>query len=384
MADYSLRRNNRYQVAGLVPATFQGSSAEFPVFDYGKVANAYALQENRRLKLAEQKGAIAAAINKLPINEKENAWKANYIQNIENQINEYSQSGDYIGAIEKATELANKAVFSPEVTGRVIANQKYEEAKKEVNDRYLSGKISEEVRDWWLATNPYTYEEDIDANGNVIGVKPYDFKQPVNKIDYTDAIKFAANITAPTHRGSSSSTTNLTGLTEGGSSNKTEVTESMLDNAMSGVYNAFPGIQESLMQDMRVDEWMYDKLTEELNKETNPLRAEQLQRQIDFITDRLFEGNIKRTQKEYNSHIINPALHAAAYTHFDSSNVHKEKTTTPTITGMPTGYANGGYGPLKLRAGNSGIVNINWTKQANTAGQEVYNAAQSAKNILSR
>lgn len=382
MPDYSLRRNNRYQVAGLVPATFQGSSAEFPVFDYGKVANAYALQENRRLKLAEQKGAIAAAINKLPINERENAWKANYIQNIENQINEYSQSGDYTGAIEKATELANKAVFSPEVTGRVIANQKYEEAKKEVNDRYLSGKISEEVRDWWLETNPYTYEEDIDANGNVIGVKPYDFKQPVNKIDYTNAIKFAASITAPTHRGGSNTTTSLSGLTEGGSSNRTEITEDMLDKAMSGVYNAFPGLQESLLQDMRVDEWLYDKLTKELENETNPLKAEQLQRQIDVVKDRLFDGNIKRTQKEYNSRIINPALHAAAYRHLDTSTVHKEKQTNTVLTGMPTGLTNGGYGPLK--AANSGVVNIDWTTQGNTAGQAVLNATEGAEAILSQ
>jgi len=352
--------------------------------DLTPYATAIQTIQNNMYKLAEQRGAIAAAINKLPINEAENEWKAKYIQNIDNQINEAAQNGDYAGALQTATELANKAVFSPEVTGRVIANQKYEEAKKEVNDRYLSGKISEEVRDWWLATNPYTYQEDVDAQGNVIGAKPFEFKQPVNKVDYTNAIQFAARITASAHKSSDSRNTDANGVQHGGGSSTTEVTEAMLDKAMSGVYNSFPGIQESLMQDMRVDEWMYDKLTEEINKETNPLRVEQLQRQLDSITDRLFEGNIKRTQKEYNSHIINPALHAAAYTHFDSSNVHKEKTNTPTITGMPTGYANGSYGPLELRAGNSGTVNINWKEQANTAGQAVYNAAQDAKKILSR
>lgn len=338
--------------------------------------------QNNMYKLAEQRGAIAAAINKLPINAAEDAWKANYINTIQKQIDESAQEGDYAGALQTATRLANEAVFSPEVIGRVTANQKYEEAKKEVNERYLSGKISEEVRDWWLATNPYTYQEEVDKNGNVIGAKPFDYKQPVNKVDYTNAIQFAARITAPTHRGSQSSTTSTTGLTEGGGSTTTEITEAMLDKAMSGVYNAFPGLQESLMQDMRVDEWMYDKLTEELNKETDLLKAEQLQRQIDVIKDRLFEGNIKRTQKEYNSNIINPALHAAAYKHFDSNSVHKEKTTTPTITGMPSGYQNGSYGPIKLKSTNSGVVNINWTNSANEAGQAVYNAAQGAKNII--
>lgn len=350
--------------------------------DLTPIATAIQTINNNALKVAEQKGAIAAAINKLPLNAKEDAWKANYINNIQKQIDASAQKGDIAGALEDANRLANEAVFSPEVVARVKANNDYETARKEVNERYLQGKISADVRDWWLANNQYKYEDVKDDAGNIIGGKEFTYTQPLNKIDYTAPIKFAASITAPRHTGSSSTTTSLSGLTEGGGSNKTEITEAMLDKAMSGVYNEFPGLLDSLLQDMKVDEWKYDELEKKINEETNPTIKEQLQREQDVIRDRLFEGNIKRTQKEYNSHIINPALYAAAYSHTDSSSVHKEKGTTPSqITGYPTGYADGGYGPLKPT--NSGVVNIEWTTQANAAGQAVLNATNGAKDIIS-
>lgn len=86
--------------------------------------------DERSDKAIQQKSAITNAIGQLKLNAAEDKWKYDYAKRIEQKINDAAQYGDYSRALDVATELAGSATSSPEVTGRIRANEQYEKQNK--------------------------------------------------------------------------------------------------------------------------------------------------------------------------------------------------------------------------------------------------------------
>lgn len=119
--------------------------------------------DERSDKAIQQKSAITNAIGQLKLNAAEDKWKYDYAKRIEQKINDAAQYGDYSRALDVATELAGSATSSPEVIGRIRANENYEKKKGEVESLANSGVISGLTKERWLAQNKYTYEDIRDS-----------------------------------------------------------------------------------------------------------------------------------------------------------------------------------------------------------------------------
>lgn len=254
--------------------------------DLTPIATAIQTINNNALKVAEQKGAIAAAINKLPLNVKEDAWKANYINNIQKQIDASAQTGDYATAVETATRLANEAVFSPEVMGRLRANQQFEDTKKQNLDRLRSGKISQNTYDWWLRANPYQYEDTYDDNGTIVGGTEYNSKPLYDDIQIPSLAKMAFDLATPektdVRRAGSSSITNA--------SNVNQTVNGKTYNAGTGI----SGQSDRRFQQQKVDIQTIRDNMEELIK-TLPDGWNQVEQAYDVAID-----SFTRLVNEYN------------------------------------------------------------------------------------
>ena len=161
--------------------------------------------DERSDKAIQQKSAITNAIGQLKLNAAEDKWKYDYAKRIEQKINDAAQYGDYSRALDVATELAGSATSSPEVIGRIRANEAYEKKKGEVESLANSGVISGLTKERWLAQNKYAYEDIRDANGNIVGGT--DWKagwDPVKKVDMSRLVTLAGQLAAPIKRATSS------------------------------------------------------------------------------------------------------------------------------------------------------------------------------------
>lgn len=166
------------EVAGITPATFSGyvynPTTEFKHQDYDLLSRTVEAREARIDKANERKNAIDEALGKLEAqlhnDEKTRTWFQNYKNNIQQEIADEINAGNYRSAIRLATDKASEMILNPEVQGRIKTNQQYQQIREE--QRKFAGN-NQELFNYWLAKNPYTHENIIDAEGNVISSKDY-------------------------------------------------------------------------------------------------------------------------------------------------------------------------------------------------------------------
>ena len=145
--------------------------------------------DERSDKAIQQKSAITNAIGQLKLNAAEDKWKYDYAKRIEQKINDAAQYGDYSRALDVATELAGSATSSPEVMGRIRANEQYEKAKQAVDN---NGNISSLTKQAWMLSNKYHYEDTYDDKGNIIGGTEWKASwTPVEEVDNLAMMKNA-------------------------------------------------------------------------------------------------------------------------------------------------------------------------------------------------
>ena len=166
------------EVAGIAPATFSGyvynPTIEFKHQDYDLLSRTVEAREARIDKANERKNAIDEALGKLEAqlhnDEETRIWFQNYKNNIQQEIADEINAGNYRSAIRLATDKASEMILNPEVQGRIKTNQQYQQIKEE--QRKLAGN-NQELFNYWLAKNPYTHKNIIDAEGNVISSEDY-------------------------------------------------------------------------------------------------------------------------------------------------------------------------------------------------------------------
>ena len=281
--------------------------------------------DERSDKAIQQKSAITNAIGQLKLNAAEDKWKYDYAKRIEQKINDAAQYGDYSRALDVATELAGSAISSPEVTGRIRANEAYEKKKGEVESLANSGVISGLTKERWLAQNKYAYEDIRDENGNIIGGT--DWKagwDPVKKVDMSRLVTLAGQLAAPVKRATSSSsqrsvsdeqgignggTSTPEGLrsvktgysTSSGSSFQREtLTKEKIDEVYNQLFALDPDNMNALIQQFDDIRWKVNQLKEKLNASTDPKETKIIQNSIDGFSNDIYDANGQPlTVKEY-------------------------------------------------------------------------------------
>ena len=272
--------------------------------------------DERSDKAIQQKSAITNAIGQLKLNAAEDKWKYDYAKRIEQKINDAAQYGDYSRALDVATELAGSATSSPEVIGRIRANEAYEKKKGEVESLTNSGVISGLTKERWLAQNKYAYEDIRDANDNIVGGT--DWKagwDPVKKVDMSRLVTLAGQLAAPVKRATSStsqrSVSDEQGIGNGGTSTpeglrsvktgysisssssfqRETLTKQKIDEVYNKLFALDPDNMNALIQQFDDVQWKVNQLKDELNTTTDPEKRKTLQNSIDSFSNDIYDAN---------------------------------------------------------------------------------------------
>lgn len=272
--------------------------------------------DERSDKAVQQKSAITNAIGQLKLNAAEDKWKYDYAKRIEQKINDAAQYGDYSRALDVATELAGSATSSPEVIGRIRANENYEKKKGEVESLANSGVISGLTKERWLAQNKYAYEDIRDENGNIVGGT--DWKagwDPVKKVDMSRLVTLAGQLAAPVKRATSSSSQHSVsdeqGIGNGGtstpaglrsvktgystSSGSSYQRETLTKQKIDEVYNQLFALDgdnmNALIQQYDDIKWKVNQLKDELSTTTDPEKRKSLQDSINAFGNDIYDSN---------------------------------------------------------------------------------------------
>ena len=281
--------------------------------------------DERSDKAIQQKSAITNAICQLKLNAAEDKWKYDYAKRIEQKINDAAQYGDYSRALDVATELAGSATSSPEVIGRIRANEAYEKKKGEVESLANSGVISGLTKERWLAQNKYAYEDIRDENGNIVGGT--DWKagwDPVKKVDMSRLVTLAGQLAAPVKRATSStsqrSVSDEQGIGNGGTSTpeglrsvktgystssgssfqRETLTKQKIDEVYNQLFALDPDNMNALIQQFDDVKWKVNQLKEKLKASTDPKEIKTIQNSIDGFSNDIYDANGQPlTVKEY-------------------------------------------------------------------------------------
>lgn len=288
------------QIGGVVPQRILGQRDLSPLQSYVQTRNQ--MWEDA----IKQKSAIDVALGNLKLNAAEDKWKYDYGRRIQKKIDDAAKFGDYSRALDTAVLEAGKAISSPEVMGRIRANEAYEKKKQEVESLANAGTIGGITKERWLAQNKYSYTDTYDNEGNIVGGSEWKAGwEPVRKVDMSRLVTLAGQLASPRKRAASSSSTIKesdeqgigSGVTQTGdlangqirsvktgfekSSGSGYQRETLTKEKIDEVYNQLfaldPDNMNALMQDYDDYEWKAKQLKAEADITTDPEKKKKLQ-----------------------------------------------------------------------------------------------------------
>lgn len=325
------------QIGGYVPQRILGKR------DLSGLWNMINIRNQRYDEAIKQKSAIDVALGNLKLNAAEDKWKYDYARKIQKRIDDAATMGDYGDALDTAILEAGKAVTSPEVMGRIRANEAYEKKKQEVESR---NDISDLTRQRWLDQNKYHYEDTYDDEGNIIGGTEWNAGwSPVSRVEITKLAQAAAQIAAPykgstsTSKSGQSSVTDQNGLygekgsksgstmlsKSGGSSRSSSYSyqrlpEEKIREVFDALWKADNQAMLSLEQDYQDLKWKVEKLTKERDETTDEAKRKSLDDElVKYNASYLGNNNQPMSEQEYMLSKVNPLLHNMAYNYVQTS-----------------------------------------------------------------
>ena len=288
------------QIGGYVPQRILGKR------DLSGLWNMINIRNQRYDEAIKQKSAIDVALGNLKLNAAEDKWKYDYARKIQKRIDDAATMGDYGDALDTAILEAGKAVSSPEVMGRIRANEAYEKKKQEVESLANAGTIGGITKERWLAQNKYSYTDTYDNEGNIVGGSEWKAGwEPVKKVDMSRLVTLAGQLASPVKRASSSSSTVKesdeqgigsqvsqsgdlgngqmrsvkTGFerSSGSSYQRETLTKEKIDEVYNQLFALDPDNMNALMQDYDDYEWKAKQLKAEADITTDPEKKNILQ-----------------------------------------------------------------------------------------------------------
>lgn len=233
----------------------------------------------------KQKSAIDVALGNLKLNAAEDKWKYDYGRRIQKKIDDAAQFGDYSRALDTAVLEAGKAVSSPEVMGRIRANEQYEKAKQEVD---TNGNISALTKKAWNLDNKYHYQDTYDDEGNIVGGTEWNASwKPVEEVDNLTMMKNAISMIGISSKESSRTKGDNTTTAEGtGSSfqkvrgsSRMALSYSQVKSQLIDTINNDTKWKASLEQEYRVNKILLDDINTQIANTQDPLEKQRLEEQ---------------------------------------------------------------------------------------------------------
>lgn len=224
---------------------------------------------------------LKTTIANLPMNEQEDDFKQQLINEIENTIDYNTTYGNSYAALDDLITKAGDIMSD----GRVIGRLRNQAAKEEYDAKVDAMAISEGMKQMYKEENPYIYVEgEIDERtGKTVPGELWKPKtNPVATVSPTEIQNYALQIAAE----ESGSYQTITFLDKNGkpTSNAEESVDGLIYQQIGTTYqklskekiaeayriaiNSIPGAEDSLRQDFKYAKWQYDKLVEK-NKQEN-------------------------------------------------------------------------------------------------------------------
>lgn len=267
------------QIGGSVPQRILGKR------DLSGLWNMINIRNQRYDEAIKQKSAIDVALGNLKLNAAEDKWKYDYARKIQKRIDDAATMGDYGDALDTAVLEAGKAVSSPEVMGRIRANEQYEKAKQEVD---TDGNTSKLTKKAWNISNKYHYQDTYDDEGNIVGGTEWNASwTPVEEVDNLTMMKNAISMIGISSKESTRTTGDNTTTSEGtGSSfqkvrgsSRMALSYSQVKSQLVDVINNDTKWKASLEQEYRVNKILLDDIETQIANTQDPLEKQRLEEQ---------------------------------------------------------------------------------------------------------
>lgn len=315
-----------------------------PSYTLEVMAKGYSTMEQGHQQAIDTASKLKTAVANLPMNAAEDDYKQALLNSINKTIEDNTLYGNSYSALDDIVKQSGDISSNPGVLGRIKAQQEYSTFNAKIDAR---NDISDDVKRYSKAMNPYYYQDKLDDKGNVIGgsewkptfspVKSYDLndifaralqyiKPDQGSYEKTQFIDANGNVTSKYTPGGSVARYNT--LTQSWE----KLSEDKIRTAVNAVMNANPAIAASLHQDYDVEKWKYD------NKEAT--------------SGYLNQDGSQKTFAQYLEDKIAPFARAAAYNKTVSKNNYNDailnKIMASNIEKQKAVASGGGTGTMSL------------------------------------
>lgn len=342
--------------------TFQYIARDYtPSIDLETLGKTFNTLEQGHKEAVKAASELETVVANLDMNEAEDGFKQQLINEIKDTIDNNTIYGNSYGALDDLI-LKSGNIASD---GRIIGKLRNQKAKKEYDAKVDAMAITEGMKQMYKEENPYYYKEgDVDKNtGRYLpGEMWKPITTPVATVSDAEIQKYALQIAAKDAGGGDS----VSFLDANGNPtydpNKSadgtiykkvgskweRLSEDKIKQAYDVAINSIPGAKDSLGQDYRYEKWKYNKAVESAKaegKDTVPY--------VKGFTDR--NGNIY-TEEQWLNNKINNFADVAAYNHVYSSvdygpalvNRQARKQQAAAMALTTAGGTNQGFGTFVL------------------------------------
>lgn len=295
-----------------------------PRVDLTTLGNTFNTLEQGHQAAVQAASDLKTAVGQLDMNEDEDSFKEQLINEINQTIDNNTLYGNAYGALDNLVTQAGNI----QSDGRVIGRLRNQKAKKEYDAKVDAMAIPDGMKQMYKEENPYYYEDGvIDTNtGRILPGEMWEAKtNPVTTIPESEIQKYALQIAAKdagsgeyiSFLDANGNPTTDPNKSEDGSMYKKvgtkweRLSEDKIREAYRVAIDSIPGAKDSLDQDYRYATWQYDKLVKDAEAKggnTTPY--------IKGFTDK--NGNIY-TEDQWLNNKINNFADVAAYNHVYNS-----------------------------------------------------------------
>lgn len=295
-----------------------------PRVDLNTLGNTFNTLEEGHQAAVKAASDLEIAVSQLDMNEAEDGFKEQLVNEIRDTIDSNTLYGNAYGALDNLVAQAGNI----QSDGRVIGRLRNQKAKKEYDAKVDAMAIPDGMKQMYKEENPYYYEDGaIDTNtGRVLPGELWQAKSnPVTTVSEAEIQKYSLQIAAKDAGGGESisfldangnETYDPSQSADGAFYRKVgtkyeRLSESKIRQAYEVAINSIPGARDSLNQDYRYATWQYDKLVEDARQKGGDATP-----YIPGYTDK--NGNVYSEEQWLNNKINNFA-DVAAYNHVYSS-----------------------------------------------------------------
>lgn len=372
--------------------TYKNINKEFvaPV-ELQTLQNSFNTLEKGHQEAVKTASTLKTQMAELDINEAEEGWRQNKINEIQTTIDNNIRFGNMYSALDDIIAKAGDLSRDPGMIGRLKSQKAYKEYQTKVD----AMDIPEEMKQMYKEENPYHYEDGaIDKNTGKVTLgaiwKPN--TTPVKHVSEVDIQKHALLIAAKESGinqtitfldANGKETRDPSKSFDGNMYKKTGVTyerlpEDKIARAYKIAIDSIPGAEASLRQDYKYNSWLYDKTLEKNKQDGGDIVP-----YIKGYTDK--NGNIY-TYDQWLRNKINNFADVSAYNHvktnidFGTALQTYNASKKTMISGSNVGTQNmndNGFGTFLIGTkeveGNAFAGTVKAAEAANKVGLDIFN-----------